>query len=247
MALWKWLLLPWMAAVIVASYLWAKDIPYFQSPKTARIIFWHVPMAMLSMVWFLAAAIYSGRYLIKRNPLDDIRSELAAEMGLLLTVLATVTGAVFSKMQWNGGMNSPWYEGYWQWDPKQTAIVIVLFIFMAYFAIRMSVTDPARRANLSAVYAILGFAAVPFLYYVLPHLPAFGGSQHPELIVFRGGMDVMYKTTFRASTLGFLGITTWGYQLKLRLAQVAERIGADEGVAENVRYQAVRKPAAEQQ
>lgn len=240
LALWKWLLLPLMAAMSVMAYLWAQDAAGFSSPGTARIIFWHVPMAILSMVWFFAAAFYSTRYLAKRSPFDDTRASLSAEVGLVLTVLATVTGAIFSKMQWAGGANSPWYEGYWQWDPKQTAIVIVMVFYGAYFALRMSVEDTGARAKLSSVYALLGAVVVPFAYYVLPRLP--GSSLHPDLIVVkREGMDAAYRATFLFSTLLHLGVSLWAYHLKLRLIRLEEH----EQVAEVApgRTAAVRRAA----
>lgn len=242
---WKWLLLPAMAALILMSYFWAKDLDQFVSPKTTRIIFWHVPMAILSMVWFFIAAFYSTRYLVKRNSFDDARASKAAEVGLLLTVLATVTGAVFSKMQWEGGLNTPWYVGYWQWDPKQTAIVIVIVIFTAYFGLRMSVDNPETRARLSAAYAVLGAIAVPFLYYTLPHLPIFGQTLHPADTI-RQGMDTPYRVTFYLAILVFHGYSVWAYQLQLRLARLEEQaqVGAD--VATVRRIEAVRKPLPEQ-
>lgn len=247
LAAWKWALLPLMFAMTCMAYLWAGDGKNFQSPETARIIFWHVPMAILSMPWFFAAAFYSGRYLLKGERFDDTRAALAAEVGLVLTVLATVTGAIFSKMQWAGGTSTPWYEGYWQWDPKQTAIVIVIVLFAAYFGLRMSVEDERTRAKLCAVYAILGALAVPFLYYTLPHLPIFKTiSLHPQNVVQRGGMDVPYRWTFNLSLLAHLGVSIWAYQLKIRLARLEERAHRAEPAAET-RATAVRRGAGPQE
>jgi heme exporter protein C len=243
LAPWKWALLPGMAAVIAMCYLWAGDLTNFISPRTARIIFWHVPMAMLSMLWFFVAAFYAGRYLVQRQGFDDTRAAKGAEVGLILTILATVTGAVFSKMQWAGGLASPWYEGYWQWDPKQTAIVVVIVIFAAYFGLRMSIDDPGKRARISSAYLIVGAALVPVFYYVLPHLPVFT-SLHPTDVV-RRGMDTPYRTTFWLSTLMFLGVSVWTYQIQLRLARVEERLAARQGAPAAVRVEAVRRPAAE--
>jgi heme exporter protein C len=247
LAIWKWLLLPLMAGVILMAYLWAGDLANFPGDaKTPRIIFWHVPMAILSLVWFGIAAFYSGRYLVKGVEFDDTRAAKAAEVGLLLTVLATVTGAIFAKMQWGGGFASPWYSGYWQWDPKQTAIVVVILIFLAYFALRMSVEEARTRARLSAVYAILAFASVPVLYWVIPQMTALLGiSVHPRDTI-TGGMDVPYRTTYYLAMLGFLGITLWGYQLQLRLARLGERMALRTAPQVEKRVEAVRRPVVEQ-
>jgi heme exporter protein C len=227
LAPWKWLLLPLMTAVILMTYLWLPDLENFPGDaRTPRIIIWHVPMAILSMVWFAAAAFYSGRYLAKGEEFDDARASHAAEVGLALTILATVTGAIFAKMQWGGGFASPWYAGYWQWDPKQTAILMVIFIFMAYFGLRLSLEDARTRARLSAVYAILGFVSVPVLYFVVPQMTQLIGiSVHPQETITKG-MDVPYRVTYWLAVAGFMGICLWAYQLQLRLSRLQDRRGA---------------------
>jgi len=245
-AWWKWLLLPLMGAVAVLSYTYAGADPNFQSPETARIIFWHVPHAILSMVWFFTAAFFSIRFLVRKDLNDDVRAAKAAEVGLVLTVLATITGAVFSKMQWAGGLNSPWYMGYWQWDPKQTAILIVILIFSAYFGLRSSVDDPRRRARLAAAYAVMGAVLVPVLYYTLPHLPIFSSVHPVDVINSKEGMSAPYKLVFRMSILGFLGFSYWAYQLQVRLAFVEERLHfRRENPGTEARVEAVRRPVTE--
>jgi len=64
--------------------------------------------------------------------------------------------------------------------------------------------------------------------------------------VIKQGMDTPYRVTFYLSTLLFFGFSLWGYQLQLRLARVAERSGALAEGAEEPRFEAVRKPVAEQ-
>lgn len=223
LAWWQWALLPLMAAVIVMTYCWLGPAWGFQDPQSARIMIWHVPQAMLSVIWFGIAAWYAGRLLWKNGAFDDARSAKASEIGLILTILTVVTGALFSKMQWAGGFNSPWYAGYWQWDPKQTCALIVILIFGAYFGLRMSVEDPRTRARLSAVYALIAFATVPFLYYVVPQILE-KSSLHPDAPLFKpGALSPSYRVTYWLSTLGFLGITLWIYHLQLRLAALVER------------------------
>ena len=60
-------------------------------------------------------------------------------MGLLCCVLATVTGSLFARIEWGS---------YWNWDPRETSITVLLLIYGAYFALRASVNDPERRARL---------------------------------------------------------------------------------------------------
>src|SRR5262245_54735438 len=132
---WKALLGPWMAAVICTAYLWAQPLRAFRDPEAARIIFWHVPMAMLGLLWFWVGAYFALRYLFGSRRGDaqtEVRMNISNSLGLLLTVLATVTGMVFAAVQWG----TPW-----NWDPKQVSIAILILIYCAYFGLRMSVED----------------------------------------------------------------------------------------------------------
>lgn len=226
-ALWKWAILPLMSAVIVLCYTHAGPAPAFTSPESARIIFWHVPMAILSMIWFFFAAFLAIQYLRTRDLKYDLRAAEAASVGLALTVLATLTGAIFSKMQWAGGLKTPWYQGYWQWDPKQTAILVVILIFGAYFGLRGALDEPRQRAQLASTYAVLGALMVPLLYYTLPHLPIFGDTLHPtEVINRKQGMSPEYRLVFWLSTLTFLGLSCWCYDLRTRLGLLQQRRAA---------------------
>jgi heme exporter protein C len=211
--LWKWLVGLWMTGVVLAAFLYAREAVGFV-PGAGRIIFFHVPQAMLAFVGFLLAMIHAVRYLRTRDPIDDLKSETAAELGLLFCALATITGSIFAHVMWNS---------FWHWDPRETSILILLFIYGAYFGLRMAVEDPERRASLAAVYAILSFVTVPFLMFVVPRIPALN-SLHPNQVLWkREGMSIDYKIVFYSSFLGFCGIFTWLFQLQLRVRQIAMR------------------------
>jgi hypothetical protein len=126
MRAWKWLVALWITAVILGAFLYAREAQGFV-PGAGRIIFFHVPMAMASAIGFLIAMIHAVRYLATRDPQADIRSETAAELGLLFCLLATLTGSLFAKIMWNS---------FWHWDPKETSILILLLIYGAYFGLR---------------------------------------------------------------------------------------------------------------
>jgi heme exporter protein C len=210
---WKILLAPWMLAVIVGAFVFVGPAQRFQVPEAARIVFFHVPVAMLLMVWFLVAAVY-GILFLRRGALAlDRRAAAAAEIGLLCTLLATVSGSIFARVQW---------RTWWNWDPKQIAIILVMFVYFAYFALRAEVDDEDRRARLSAVYALLAGVATPFLIWLIPQLPVFN-SLHPGGVITGGQMSSDYRLVFWASVAGFFGITLWIYQLRLRLAEAAAR------------------------
>ncbi len=208
-----WVLLVWMMLVIWAAFLYARPAEGFIG-QSSRIVFFHVPTAWVATLAFLISCVASVRYLRRRDPMDDIRASVSAALGLLFAVLATVTGAIFARIMWGA---------YWNWDPRQTSITVLLLIYAAYFALRAAVADPERRATLAAVYAILAFVTVPFLVFVVPRIY---WSLHPDTIINTRGaneFDSRYTQVLMASLVGFTGLFVWLYTVECRIERIRYR------------------------
>lgn len=209
----KWVLLVWLAVVILAAFLYVQPAKGFIG-ESSRIVFFHVPMAWVAVLAFLVSCVTSVMYLRRRDPRDDIRASVSAGLGLLFAVLATTTGAVFAKIMWGA---------YWNWDPRQTSITILLLIYAAYFALRGAIDDPERRASLAAVYAILAFVTVPFLVFVVPRIY---WSLHPDTIINTRGaneFDSRYTQVLMASLVGFTCLYVWLYTIGCRIEEIRQR------------------------
>jgi len=162
----------------------------------AKLIFVHVPLAIVSFVAFTTAAGFGVAYLLTRDRRWDALEQATVEVGWLYAVLATATGAYFSRLAWGE---------WWSWDPRQTTMFLVLLTYTAYLLVREAIDDSDRRAAVSAVYAVLGAIASVFLYWVVPYLPTvMQASAHPSGIIAKGGLDFAYRTVLRLSLLGFL-------------------------------------------
>ncbi|MCI6099548.1 MAG: cytochrome c biogenesis protein [Selenomonas sp.] len=169
-----------------------------------RIIFIHIPCAWIGVLAFLIAAVYAWRVLRgARNGAAapaavaraDRLSARSAALGLAFTAVATVTGAIFSRLTWGA---------FWNWDPRQTTILCLLLIYAAYLALRSVTTDPERRARVSAVYALFSFLAVPFLVFVIPR---FYFSLHPEPVLNAAGHVDMDPTMLLVLLLALADVT----------------------------------------
>lgn len=169
----KLLLGAWIGGVIIAMFL---VVPQYEGlGNVGRIIIMHVPTAWVSVVAFAISAWYSARYLWRGQPADDHRALAAAESGFLFTVLATVTGAIFSQVVW--GI-------YWNWDPRQTSIFVLLLIYAGLFALRSALEEPSQRQRLSAVYSLFAFVTVPFLIFIAPRIA--DSTLHPNCVFLPG-------------------------------------------------------------
>ncbi|MBX0327077.1 cytochrome c biogenesis protein CcsA [Oscillochloris sp. ZM17-4] len=180
----------WIAGVAVAMFL---VVPQYEGLGNAgRIIIMHVPTAWVSVMAFAISALFSGLYLWRGRPEHDDYALAAAESGFLFTVLATVTGAIFSQVVWGV---------YWNWDPRQTSIFVLLLIYAALFALRSSIDDVARRRQLSAVYSIFAFITVPFLIFIAPRIS--DSTLHPNCAFIQG--STCDGIALEVGKLGLLG------------------------------------------
>ena len=211
---WKILLFVVMSWVIVAAFVY--PAPQQQIGNASRIFYFHIPQAWVAVLAFLISMIASINYLRKGDLKDDDRARTAAELGFMFCVLATVTGSIFAKVTW---------QEYWNWDPRQTSIFMLLLIYGAYFALRSAIANDTKRARLASVYAIFAFLTVPFLVFVIPRvLP----SLHPsDSIVDQGGKISMGGSTamiFFLSLAAFTVLFFWIYNIGLRVYSRERRI-----------------------
>jgi heme exporter protein C len=209
--IYKILLAIWMAAIIVAAFLYTEAASGFPG-QTSRILFFHVPQAWVATLAFLVSMIASAFYLARRNVKADYLALSAAELGFLFCVLATVTGSIFAKATWGS---------FWNWDPRETSIVILLMIYGAYFALRSAVPDPERKRVFAGVYSILAFITVPFLVFVVPRITA---SLHPEdtMNPANPGMDAKTLKVFLGSLFAYSALFVWILRLRIRILRLEE-------------------------
>ena len=220
--IWKFILGIWMTVVIIASFLYVPAIPGFGATgETARIIIYHVPVAWIAVLAYLMAMVNSVNYLRKGDLAFDRKAQVNAELGTVFCVLATVTGAIWSHAAWGV---------YWNWDPRQTSIAVLLMIYAAYFVLRSAISDSDRRARLSAVYSILAFITVPFLVFIVPRIYY---SLHPDLIGAGEGVSIMsgkVLVVFLASLVSFTALYAWMYKVQIGLENLRYKQAMKRGV-----------------
>lgn len=184
--------------------------------EKARIIFFHVPTAWLSVMAYITSMVYGIRYLRRRDPMDDLASSSAAGLGLLFTLLATVTGMFWAKFNWGS---------FWNWDPRETSIFVLLLIYGAYFSLRAAVEVEEKRAALSSVYSIIAAVTVPFFVFVMPRImsglhPGAKGDPDGAGPVIEFKMSPNMRVVFFASLIAFTMLFIWMFSLRVRAARL---------------------------
>ncbi|MBD3168640.1 MAG: cytochrome C biogenesis protein [candidate division Zixibacteria bacterium] len=208
------ILLVLMSGVIIA--VWLTPPPQSMLGEVSRIFFFHVPSAWVAVLAFAVSMLNSVGYLRTHKVKYDIRAATSAELGLMFTIVATISGAVFAHKAW--GI-------FWNWDPRETSIFFLLLIYGAYLALRSAVDSEERRARLSAVYSIFAFITVPFLVFVIPRIYQ---SLHPgDTIIDSSGsiqMPPPILAVFLTSMLCFTLLYFWLYNLQSRILEQKRNI-----------------------
>jgi heme exporter protein C len=179
-----------------------------------KILNLHVPMAWVAVIAYLVSMIYSIRYLRDKDFDWDDKAAAAAALGTLFAILATVTGALWAKYNWGR---------YWNWDPRQTSIFVLILIYAAYFALRAAIENDESKARLSSVYSIFAFVTVPFLVFILPRLStglhpgsADDVNAGPVVSSQQGSLDSNLMYSFGISLFAFTLVFFWLLNLQIR-------------------------------
>lgn len=121
-----------------------------------RIIYVHVPAMWMALIALTLNFGLCVAYLLKASWKTDALAESTAEVGLLFGGYGLVLGSIWGKPTWGA---------YWDWDPRLTAMAIMLVTYVAYMALRRFVEDPEKRAVWSAVVGIISFVNLPIVWF----------------------------------------------------------------------------------
>jgi len=149
----------WPAAILIAAGLYGGLVlaPLdYQQGDGFRIIYVHAPSAWLSLMAYTTMAVAAAVGLIWRMKVAHAVAASCAPIGAWFTVAALATGMLWGKPMWGT---------YWAWDPRLTAELVLLFLYLGYMGLRAAIEDPQRADRASAVLAIVGVVNVPIVHY----------------------------------------------------------------------------------
>ncbi len=130
--------------------------PDYQQGDGFRIIYVHAPAAWLSLMVYVVMATSAAVGLIWRMNVAHAVAASCAPIGASFTALALATGMLYGRPMWGT---------YWEWDPRLTSELLLLFLYLGYMALRSAIDDVARADRASAVLAIVGVVDVPIIHY----------------------------------------------------------------------------------
>jgi heme exporter protein C len=147
-----------IAVVLALVGLWLgfSAPPDYQQGETVRIMFIHVPAAMMAMFVYACLGLASLLALVYRHVLADCAAQAAAVLGTGFTVLALVTGSLWGRPMWGT---------WWVWDPRLTSVLVLLLFYVAYLALRASIDDETKAGRAAAILALVGLINLPIVHF----------------------------------------------------------------------------------
>ncbi|MBJ2248855.1 heme ABC transporter permease [Pseudomonas haemolytica] len=148
-----------LAALLIATgVIWGLAFapPDYQQGNSFRIIYIHVPAAMLAQSCYVMLAICGAVRLVWKMKLADVALQCAAPIGAWMTAVALVTGAIWGKPTWGS---------WWVWDARLTSMLILLFLYFGLIALGNAITNRNSAAQACAVLAIVGVVNIPIIKY----------------------------------------------------------------------------------
>ena len=119
----------------------------YRQGSTVKIIYLHVPSALMAInAWFMMLAA-SVIWLVRRHHVSALAAKAAAPVGLTMTMVALVTGALWGQPMWGT---------WWAWDPRLTSFLILFLFYLGYIALWSSIDNPDTAADLTSMLCIVG-------------------------------------------------------------------------------------------
>ena len=128
----------------------------YQQGNAFRIMYVHVPAAWLSLFIYTVMAVSAVIAFVWRIKLAEVMIIANAPIGASFTFLALVTGSIWGKPMWGT---------WWEWDPRLTFELILLFQYFGVIALYTAIADRRVGARAAAILAMVGIVTVPIIHF----------------------------------------------------------------------------------
>ena len=192
-------LLPWAAvgalACTLGGVVWGFLTPEdYKQGATVKIMFLHVPAAMMAINIWVMMLVTSLIWLIRRHHVSALAARAAAPIGAVMTLIALATGAIWGQPMWGT---------WWEWDPRLTSFLVLLLFYVGYIALWSAVEDADSAADLTGFLCLVGSVFALLSRYAALFWNQ-GLHQGASLSVQSGErMSAVYRYPLYLSMLGF--------------------------------------------
>jgi len=128
----------------------------YQQGDSVRIMYIHVPCAVLAEMGFWSLAACSLASIVWRHPLADLAAMEIGPVGAVATALCLITGSLWGKPTWGT---------YWQWDARMTSVLVLFFLYLGHIMLIRAFDDQQRGYRAAAILALIGAVDLPIIKY----------------------------------------------------------------------------------
>ena len=169
----------------------------FRQGSTVKIIYLHVPSALMAINGWLMMLAASLIWIVRRHHVSALAAKAAAPVGLTMTMVALATGAIWGQPMWGT---------WWVWDPRLTSFLILCLFYLGYIALWQAIEDPDTAADLTSLLCLVGSVfAVLSRYAVLFWSQGLHQGASLSLDAEENVADVFYLPLL-ASIAGFVAL-----------------------------------------
>jgi len=216
-------MLPWLGFLTVvllsAGLVWGLLLAPsdYQQGQSVRIMYVHVPAAILAQSSYVMMAVAALVALVWRIKIADAAVQTAAPIGAMMTLLALATGSLWGKPMWGT---------FWIWDARLTSTLILFFLFVGVLALRSASGRGRNAGRAASVLALIGLINLPVIKYSVDwwftlHQPA------SFTLTERPAMPVEMWAPLLVMVLGFYSWFAFTWILRLRLEVLQRESRAD--------------------
>lgn len=119
----------------------------FRQGSTVKIIYLHVPSALMAINAWLMMLVASIVWFVRRHHVSALAAKAAAPVGIAMTLIALFTGAIWGQPMWGT---------WWAWDPRLTSFLILFLFYLGYVALWAAIENDETAADLTAILCLVG-------------------------------------------------------------------------------------------
>lgn len=177
---------PWLlslaSVLLITGLIWGLAIAPEEryQGNSYRIIYIHVPAAILAQNAYILLAIAGFVFLVWRVKLAELFINQSASVGASFTLLALLSGSIWGKPVWG-----TWWFG----DARLISTLILLFLYLGIIALYSALRERGIAGKAASILALVGVINIPIIKYSVDwwyslHQPAsFTLTQKPAMPV----------------------------------------------------------------
>ncbi len=150
-------LLPATLLALVCGMTWGLLFtdPDFRQGNSYRIMYIHVPAAVVALAGYYVMAIAGAISLIWKMKMADVAMKCCAPVGAAFTFISLATGAIWGKPTWGT---------WWVWDARITSMLVLFFLYLGVLALYEAFDNKEAAGKACAVLSLVGMVNIPIIY-----------------------------------------------------------------------------------